>query len=119
MSVCNVKVSFIRPKYNNLYEWMKNKNNVYIGRKGIVFIDGVRFPKFDSVFANPFKLKNCGSREECIIKYEEYIRKKIIDEHLENQLLQMDGKCLGCWCHPLPCHGDVLLKLLHEYKKSS
>lgn len=39
MSVVNVKVANIRPRYNNLAEWMADENNVYIGRKGIVFIN--------------------------------------------------------------------------------
>ena len=37
--VVNVKVSNIRPKYKHLKEWIQDSNNVYIGRKGIVFID--------------------------------------------------------------------------------
>jgi len=60
--VVNVKVAHIRPKYNNLAEWMADPNNVYIGRRGIVFIDKVRFPKENSAFANPFKIKK-GSEE--------------------------------------------------------
>jgi hypothetical protein len=44
MAVVNVKVEYIRPKHKNLSEWMKDENNVYIGRKGVVFIDGKRFP---------------------------------------------------------------------------
>lgn len=44
MSVVNCKVKHIRPKYNNLEEWIKDENNVYIGRKGVVFIDEKRFP---------------------------------------------------------------------------
>jgi hypothetical protein len=29
-------------------------------------------------------------------------------------LFELKGKILGCWCHPLPCHGDVLVKLIKE-----
>jgi hypothetical protein len=32
---------------------MADKNNVYIGRKGIVFIDGERFPKRDFYLGDP------------------------------------------------------------------
>lgn len=32
MSVVNVKVGNIRPKYSNLREWMEDPTNVYIGR---------------------------------------------------------------------------------------
>ena len=52
MSVVNVKVKFIRPRYENLSEWMKDENNVYIGRAGIVFIEKVRFPKIKSEWLN-------------------------------------------------------------------
>lgn len=24
------------------------------------------------------------------------------------------GKRLACWCHPLPCHGDVIVELLEQ-----
>ena len=75
--VVNVRVSFIRPKYTNLEEWMNDKNNVYIGRKGIVFINKERFPKNDSIWANPFKISGDDTRETVIAKYEKYIRNKI------------------------------------------
>lgn len=116
MSVVNVKVKYIRPQYKNLAEWMADTNNVYIGRKGVVFINGERFPKQDSIWANPFKIGQL-SREEVIQKYEIYIRQKIKDEHLENDILQLNGKQLGCWCTPDFCHGDILIKILTELYK--
>ena len=60
----NVSVKNIRPKYKNLKEWMEDKDNIYIGRKGVVFIDNERYPKFDSPFANPFKIKKTDKREK-------------------------------------------------------
>ena len=36
--VCNSKVKYIRPEFNNLKECLECDNNVYIGRKGIVFV---------------------------------------------------------------------------------
>ena len=118
MSVVNVKVKSIRPKYENLSEWMKDENNVYIGRAGIVFIEKVRFPKIKSEWANPFKVKKEGregkdGRENCLIEYEEYIRGKIKKEGIE-ELKKLKGKVLGCWCKPEKCHGDILLKLIEE-----
>jgi len=41
MDVVNVRVKSIRPKYNNLKEWIADGSNVYIGRGGVVFIDGM------------------------------------------------------------------------------
>jgi hypothetical protein len=34
----NIKVNNIRPKFQNLKEWMDDQNNVYIGRSSIVFM---------------------------------------------------------------------------------
>lgn len=63
-SVSNVKVQYIRPKYKNLKEWMDDPTNEYIGRAGAVFIDGKRFPKKASIWANPFKVGKDGNSGE-------------------------------------------------------
>lgn len=115
--VTNVKVNNIRPQYSNLKEWCEDCNNIYIGRKGVVFIDKIRFPYESSIWANPFKITKESGRDECIEQYEKYIRKKIIDENLIEELLKLKGKKIGCWCKPEKCHGDVLLKLIEEYSK--
>ena len=113
MSVVNCKVKYIRPKYNNLREWMEDDNNVYVGRGGVVFIDKKRFPPKPSIFANPYKVGKDGNREEVIIKYKDYILEKIKnDSKLKEELLNLKGKNLGCWCNPLSCHADVLLEII-------
>lgn len=123
MSVVNVKVANLRkskPRRENLREWMKDEENVYIGRAGIVFIDNVRFPKESSIWANPYKVgdkKGQYEREESLKLYESYIREKIKgSESMKEELLKLKGKNLGCWCKPEGCHGDVLIKILEEYK---
>lgn len=115
----NVKVKYIRPKYNNLKEWCEDPNNVYIGRKGVVFIKNEetgkkeRYPKQDSKFANPFKLKKGTSRDQVTEKYNMYLRNKIRKEEITlEDLHNLKGKTLGCWCKPDKCHGDVLLEIL-------
>ena len=117
----NCKVGYIRPEYDNLKEWTEDPNNIYIGRKGVVFISNKetgkkeRFPKEDSEFCNPFKIGKQGDREEVLNKYEEYIRKKIENNNeLKKKLINMRGKNLGCWCYPEKCHGDILLKIIEE-----
>lgn len=111
----NVKVKYIRPFYNNLKEWMEDENNVYIGRKGVVFIDGKRFPEENSIWHNPFKINKNNSRNTVINKYKLYIVKKINDEKLLGELLKLRNKNLGCWCNPELCHGDVLIDLINFY----
>lgn len=114
--VVNVKVKHIRPKYNNLKEWMNDDNNVYIGRSGVVFIDKKRYPKNNSIFCNPFKIDSNNSREEVIKKYQDYIIKKIeSDPSLIHILALYKGKTLGCWCKPEQCHGDILVELIEKY----
>lgn len=83
------------------------KYDVYIGRGG------------DSIWGNPFSHEKdslatwiVASREEAIARYEEWI---IQQPHLMSRLPMLKGKTLGCWCHPLPCHGNVLLKLIAQY----
>jgi len=116
MFVVNCKVQYIRPKYRNLKEWMSDPNNVYIGRAGCVFIDGQRYPKISSEFANPYKIGIDGTRDDVIKKYRKYIENRLEnDVELRRKLLEMKGKSLGCWCYPDACHGDVLLELIKKY----
>ena len=76
--------------------------DVYIGRR-------VRYTEFkaDSKWANYFYKDLRG--------YELHVR-----AHLWNDLEELRGKVLGCWCvttdklEPLQCHGQVLMKLLRE-----
>lgn len=122
MSIVNCKVKYIRPKYSNLKAWMEDENNVYIGRAGIVFIKNEktgnkeRFPKISSNFANPYKIGKDGTRNEIIKKYRIYIENILENNYsLQNELLNMRGKKLGCWCYPELCHGNVLLELIEKY----
>lgn len=118
--VVNVKVAHLRPKYKDLKEWMEaSPNHVYIGRRGIVFIENKRFPTSDSIWHNPFKAKDdtIQERRRVCEEFEVYIRKKLNeDKALVQQLIELRGKQLGCWCAPLECHGDVLKRLINEYE---
>jgi hypothetical protein len=78
----------------------KSPHDIYIGR--------------GSKWGNPFVIGIDGTRKQVIEKYEKWIRTQ---EELLNSLHELDSKILGCWCSPLPCHGDVLLKLIEEQKQ--
>lgn len=116
--VVNVKVAYIRPEYHDLREWCKDSNNVYIGRRGIVFIDGERYPKKDSIFANPYKIGRDGTREEVISKYKIHLYIKLATGEIsKEQILALKGKRLGCWCDDSStCHGSILVELLNAYE---
>lgn len=97
----------------------KYNYDVYIGRP--------------SKWANPFTHKQLdktkarfqvGSRKEAIEKYEEYL----IDSGLVNEIGELRGKVLGCWCCNKPadgseknflCHGQVIAKYLNSELKNN
>jgi len=63
-------------------------------------------------FGNPFEIGRDGTRAEVIKKYEEWITTNI---GLRNKAKkELKGKSLICWCAPLPCHADILLKIANE-----
>ena len=120
--VVNTTVGFIRPRYHDLGHWVQNPNNISIVRGGYVFVERLdrkfRFPKNDSIWANPFKLDKSDqeSRTKAISSYRDYITKRLDkDPELVKELLKLKGKRLGCTCKPLACHGDVLVELISKY----
>lgn len=86
----------------------KNSYDVYIGRgRG-------------SKWGNPFThLQHLGgdliivdSREEAISRYEEWLLTQ--PELIEAAKKELKDKILGCWCSPLACHGEILLKIANS-----
>jgi hypothetical protein len=64
-----------------------------------------------SKWGNPFNVNKYG-RDKCVELYENHIR---LTPELWNGLDELANyRELGCWCKPESCHGDILLKLLHE-----
>ncbi len=52
------------------------------------------------------------SRSESLAKHEAWVR---ASPDLMNMIKgQLKGKVLGCYCAPLPCHGDTLAKIADE-----
>jgi ribonuclease HI len=102
------KKNLIKLGYENLVEWTKNKNHIYIGCN-LSYVRGAVASKWK----NPYREKKSVETDESLQKYEEYIKN---NKNLYNCLDELDGKILGCWCKPKPCHGDILIKLLNEKK---
>ncbi len=82
----------------------KEKYDVYIGRP--------------SKWGNPFSYKEgtqaqwrAEDRADSIAKYRDWVVKQ---PKLMASLHELEGKVLGCWCAPLPCHGDVLVELIER-----
>jgi hypothetical protein len=59
-----------------------------------------------SIWGNPFEVDKDGTREEVIEKYKVFLDLKT---SLHDKLESLNGKVLGCWCYPEPCHGHVLI----------
>ena len=65
-------------------------------------------------WGNPFIIGKDGTRSEVISKFKEWAES---DEKFMDSLDELDGKVLGCWCSPEPCHGDVILELIQIRKR--
>jgi|SRR5208282_4347591 len=88
------------------------EGEVYIGRN--LYMGGWAMPA--SKWGNPFTIaseKGPNPREAVLQKYEKYIRESPLLDELE----ELRGKTLACWCAPEGCHGDVLVRLLVLYAK--
>lgn len=73
----------------------KDPFDIYIGR--------------GSKWGNPFPITKTSSRNEVIAKYKRHLWNQIKNGQITQQdLLELDGKVLGCFCKPKPCHGDVI-----------
>jgi hypothetical protein len=86
-------------KLTRVVHCKKSPYDVYIGRP--------------SKWGNPFVIGRDGTRTDVIWKYETRLLNR---PDMLADLQELEGKTLGCWCHPLPCHGDVLARLCNKMK---
>lgn len=75
-----------------------NSEGVYIGRP--------------TKWGNPYIIGDQYTREEAIQKYEKYLTNN--PELIRQAKIELKGKDLVCYCAPLKCHGDILLKIANE-----
>lgn len=94
---------------------MKVLNFYHLGKvipDGAVYI-GRAMPHFGlkaSKFANPFKLKDDEPRGSTIQRYKEWLWDQIRSGKISlEDLLELEGKDVVCFCSPQKCHGDVLV----------
>jgi len=88
----------------------KEPYDVYIGRP--------------SKWGNPFTHKSDSTqakylkptRREAVEAYKEYILTGE-GKHLLEDLDELEGKTLGCWCKPKLCHGDILIEIINERRQ--
>ena len=75
----------------------RDEYDVYVGRP--------------SRWGNPYHVGVDGSRAKVIAKYEAWLLEQVAtgDITLED-LADLEGKRLACWCAPLICHAAVLVR---------
>lgn len=83
----------------------KSPYDIYIGRPSPF---GNPYSHLDGTLAQ-FKVE---TREEAIKKYEEWLLSQ--PELVERVKKELKNKVLGCFCHPLRCHGHVLARIANE-----
>lgn len=79
--------------------------DVYIGRP--------------SIWGNPFSHApntlaeyQVSTRAEAIEKFREWFLSQ--PELVAKAKRELKGKILGCWCKPMPCHGDVIAEIIDK-----
>ena len=62
-------------------------------------------------WGSPFRIGDGQDRAQAIARYREDLWRRIrAGEAALEELAVLDGMWLACWCHPEPCHGDVLAR---------
>ena len=84
--------------------------NIHHGKRPHVYIGR------GSAFGNPYVIGKDGSRAEVIEKYKKWFYKRIKNQRFLKQVLALKGETLGCYCFPAPCHGDIIIEFLNNYK---
>ena len=80
--------------------------DAYIGRAG---------HGKDGYFGNHFEIGVDGTRTEVLAKYRVYFYDRIRnDPEFKRRVLALKGKCLGCFCLPQKCHGEVIIDWLEN-----
>lgn len=65
-----------------------------------------------SPYGNPFQIGPDGTRQQVIAKYEQWLRDR--PALIAKAKKELKDKDLACWCAPLPCHANVLLRVVSE-----
>ena len=87
---------------NIILSWVESSDNVYIDHKNATY------NLERSKWANPFTIGASDyTLEDSMKYYETHIRS---NAELFNNLNEIEGKQLGCFCLPSQCHGNVSIK---------
>lgn len=92
-------------------DWQTDPQYVYIGRKG---------KGLSGRFGNPFKLDNEKDRLLVLSRYKNmFYRLLNMNEQFFEEVMDLNGKTLVCFCKPRDCHGDVIAEFVNGVYGSS
>lgn len=87
----------------------RERYDVYIGRAG---------KGQDGYFGNPFTLQKHGP--EALTLFLRYFLERLDrEQEFFDRVSALQGKTLGCFCKPGPCHGDVIAQWLDGCSRES
>lgn len=86
------------PRVLNKHKMPAGETGVYIGR--------------GSQWGNPFRIGPDGNRDQVCDKFANYIKAR--PELTQRARNWLQGRNLICFCAPLRCHGDLLLRIANE-----
>ena len=100
-------------------DWLSCPENVYSGRRGRIFINGIIFHYKESKWANPYKVTKDMPLKKSLRKYLDHL----IKTRLIKDIYELEGKNIGCFCpvqtdnndNPM-CHAQLLVDLLTKCK---
>ncbi|AUG88509.1 hypothetical protein PQC39_gp145 [Vibrio phage Vp_R1] len=80
----------------------KEDYDIYIGR--------------GSFWGNPYPIDEDNPRGSTIERYRDHLRDLYRKDKVTfmNELIKLNGKKLGCFCKPQPCHGDVIVDVFSK-----
>ena len=84
---------------------------VYNKRDGAI-PDGAVYIGRGSLYSNPYKIGEDGDRDEVCDKFEDLVMRDYVRYH--RIVRDLIGRDLVCFCAPLRCHGDTILKIANK-----
>lgn len=89
----------------------KENYDVYIGRGG---------HGKDGYFGNPYRLGTGMARGSTLDNYRKYFYHRLsTDKEFRKRIGELQGKTLGCFCKPNPCHGDIIKEYLDRIAENA
>lgn len=104
----------------NIHDAPGYQNAVYIGRamrdrtgeyRALLGIRSLEYIPA-SPWANQFTIDR--DTWENRIQAIRLFRSRLWEKSIRSRLHELRGKALVCWCHPKPCHGDILADLANK-----